>query len=66
MNYDEMSAAVKDAERTMRLADIATDSLVQLVVGRLRKVTSWRGHDALKSLKKELRDYNMGTGKWKQ
>ena len=63
MTFDEMTEAVEEAERTIRMADIATRKVAKLIIGRLRsiKTPSW----VLAELKRELRDYNIHTGQWK-
>ncbi len=63
MNFDEMHAAVKDAENTLRLADLHVSKMANLVAGRLRSGdVSGR---VLAELKRELANYNIHTGKWK-
>lgn len=60
--FDEMDAAVQDAERTLRVADELATRIARFLVGRLRKVNSqW----ILADLKRELKDFNMQTQKWK-
>jgi len=61
MNYDDMSEAVRDANNTFRLADIAADRVARLLVGRLRRVSQ----ADLYELKRELKNYNMKTGEWR-
>lgn len=61
MNFDEMHAAVKDAERTLSLADGVITKIARMLIGRLRKVESgW----VLADLKRELRGFNIHTKKW--
>lgn len=59
--FDEMRAAVNEAESTLRAVDSIAEQLARMLVGRLRKVSSYY----LSKLKRELRDYNIHTGKWK-
>ena len=62
MNYNEMQMAIEDAERTLYQADRAAGVIAHLMIGRLRKVGSqW----VLVALKKELKNYNMQTGQWR-
>jgi hypothetical protein len=61
MTYDEMSAALKEAERTMNVADTVATWIARLLVGRLRKVSS---ESTLVALKRELRDFDSRTGRW--
>lgn len=62
MNIDQMNAAVDEAKATLQRADSVADKLARLLIGRLRKVSSpW----VLRTLKKELANYNMRTSEWK-
>lgn len=63
MDFDEMTKAVNQASQTINMADNMVGRMAALIVGRLRK-SSVSG-SVLKSLKKELQDYNMHTGMWK-
>ncbi len=63
MELHEMIAAVKDAERTMNLANSYTNQLAGLIVGRLR--TGRVAHWVLRQLKKELAGYNTHTRQWR-
>lgn len=60
--FDEMRAAVSDAESTLRAADSVVNDLARLLKGRLRKVDS--GY-LLAALKNELKDFNAHTKTWK-
>jgi len=57
--------ATRDAEMINRQVDNQTAQLCELIEGRLRKVSSWRGIAALKKIKAELRDFDARTGRWK-
>lgn len=59
--FDEMKAALIEAEATVRAADSIADHMARILRGRLRKVSKWN----LKSLKRELADFNAHTGEWK-
>lgn len=61
MTFDEMDAAVKEAERTNALIDRFVNRFAEFLVGRLRQVSGYK----LKRLKMELRDFNMHTQSWK-
>lgn len=63
MNFDEMAAAVADAERTIRLLDHRVNQMAKLVAGRLQSADV--PQSVLCNLKKELQNYNMTTGEWK-
>lgn len=76
MRFDEMVAAVRDADQamkravrdadqTMRRADKYASMMAEMLVGRLRKVKSDAWNDDLAKLKRELRDYNISTREWK-
>lgn len=59
--FDEMRQALRDARTTMAAADSVANGMAELLVGRLRKVSPVY----LEKLKRELRDYNIHTGRWK-
>lgn len=61
--FDLMRDSMREAEATIRAADMVSSQMARMLVGRLRKVQH-RG--ALEALKRELRDYNMQTGQWKE
>lgn len=60
--FDMMRQAMTEAEITMRAADEVADRMARMLSGRLRKVQS---NHVLAQLKRELRDYNIQTGDWK-
>jgi hypothetical protein len=60
--FDEMRLAVSLAKDTLRAADNAANDMAILLRGRLRQVNN---RDALRKLKRELRDFDMTTGQWK-
>jgi hypothetical protein len=62
MNWSEFSDAVRDARNTLQLADDAVRDLGGLLPGRLHKVSTYD----LRRIKRELRDFDMVTGKWKE
>lgn len=57
----DMRIAVDRAKYTLDNADDVASDLARLLQGRLRHVSPY----ILKKLKKELRDFNMHTGNWK-
>lgn len=59
--FDTMRAAVAEARATMNAADKMATQIAPLLRGRLRQCASWD----LKALKRELRDFNIHTGTWK-
>ena len=59
--FDQMREAVAEAKNTMQAADAVADSMARMLTGRLSKVNSY----TLTQLKKELRDFNMHTGTWR-
>lgn len=59
--FDQVRAAVAEATTTLRAADSVARDLASLLVGRLHHVHS-PAH--LAALKKELRHYNIHTGRW--
>ena len=62
MTIFDAARAVSDAEGTLRAADAQAERMAGLLIGRLRKISAWR----LKQLKRELREFNIQTGKWKE
>ena len=64
ISWDEMNAAVKDAEITIRQAEVRINDMARIVAGRLR--LAGVSNYYLKRLKKELKNYNMHTGQWKE
>ena len=60
--FDEMKQAVAEADHTMRAADSVAGDIASMLRGRLRHVPAY----FLKDLKRELRDFNMHTGQWKE
>ena len=65
MNFNQMNEAVKEAENTLHIADMTTEKLLSLLVGRLRNIKNYNGHTNLSKLKKELKNYNSTTREWK-
>jgi hypothetical protein len=65
--WDEVRSAVRQSKATLQAADEVAGDLAQLLAPRLRSVDagSWDNREALKALKKQLRDFDMTTGKWK-
>jgi hypothetical protein len=58
--HDLMRAAVQQARSTMTAADNAANSMADLLKGRLKHVSFYH----LKELKRELRNFNIHTGRW--
>jgi hypothetical protein len=58
--FDQMRAAMCDAEAQMRAADDVADQMLGMLLGRLRKCSTYR----LKRLKRELQSFNAHTGEW--
>lgn len=67
--FDEMREALDDYDACGRALDAHVRNFVRAIRGRLRKMDAgkWSAdHDNLCALKKELANYNMQTGKWKE
>ncbi len=64
MVLSEVENAVREAEMTMRNANQCVSTMAGLIAGKLRSSDVWTY--TLDELKKELRDYNMHTGCWKE
>jgi hypothetical protein len=60
MNWNDMKTAVEEAQRTMSAVDSQVNFMARLLEGRLHSVNS----STLGRLKRELRDYNIHTGRW--
>lgn len=69
MNFADMQAVIDEADRTQRIVDQHVNVLIRLISGRLRAAGNpgyWsRERTALASLKRELRDFDTRTGRWK-
>ena len=66
MRFHEMFEAMNEAERTLKLADEQSEKMARLLSGRLRMASrSYFGARAVADLKRELRDFNMQTCRWK-
>jgi len=67
MNWTEANEAFRDAQRTIKAADLISTDMLLMLVGRLRKTNKYDYHvrQALSQLKKELRDWNSKTETWK-
>lgn len=63
MTYDEINKALDEARWLMQRADTVAEKVLPFAVGRLRRLDV--NHDTLRSLKRELADWNSHTGKWK-
>lgn len=61
MNWDDFRQAFNTARNTMNQADSVANEMADMLDGRLRKVSGYR----LEKLKRQLRDFNMHTGQWK-
>lgn len=61
--FDDVRVAVDNARAQIRAVDSIATAMVRLLVGRLRCCTDgW----ALAALKRELRDFDMTTKRWKR
>ena len=60
MTYQEMDAAVREAEAVVRRAESYKSRMARFLIGRLRGIDP----DILHDLKKELRKFNASTGEW--
>lgn len=60
--FDEMRQAVARAKAAKSACESNANAMVDLLDGNLKSVAGWR----LVKLKKELRDFNIQTHKWKE
>jgi len=58
--FDDMRAAMRDARTTLAAADSVAEELGRMLVGRLNRCNTW----TLRRLKRELRNFNITTGRW--
>lgn len=63
MDFNEMTNALKEAQRNIDIADRFTGDVARMVAGRLRKSNA--SVETLRTLKKELAGFNMHTCSWK-
>lgn len=61
MNYNEMDAAIREAEATIRRAEEYKNKMANFLVHRLKGISV----HTLKRLKSELKNFNSNTGEWK-
>lgn len=59
--FDTMRAAVREARAVENAANEHANAMAWIIKGRLRHVSA----DALREMKRELRDFNIHTGEWK-
>lgn len=63
MTYDEIEAALLRAGEIMSRADRLAQRSIRFSIGRLRRLDI--DVDDLRELKRELRNFDITTGKWK-
>lgn len=61
--WDQVAAGVHAAQRTQNAINSFTREMAQIVAGNLRR--GGCGVGVLRELKRELRDFDMVTGRWK-
>lgn len=61
MKYDEMDAAIQEAEAVIKRAELFRNKMARFLIGRLGGVDV----GILRRLKKELRNFNSNTNTWK-
>ena len=64
MTLDDIRDAVQAAEWTQQMVDKSVGKMARLCAGRLR--VSDAPAYTLRTLKRELRGFNMTTGEWKE
>lgn len=60
--FDEMRAAMREAEQTLDAAKSVAGQMGSMLAGKLRNCHA----DDLARMKRELRDFNIHTGRWKR
>lgn len=66
MPLSEMEAAVNEAKTVISRAEMCIPAMLKLCKGRLRVVREYWDLKALAAIKRELRDFNSQTLKWKE
>lgn len=61
MSLLDMQVAINEAQKTLSQADRVAQQMGRLLQGRLKNISPY----VLEQLKRELRDFNMHTGKWR-
>ena len=67
--FDEIRDAVDSAKDQLEAADATAYDMADLMQGRLRRVMQSNRYgctDILRTLKRELRDFDATTGQWKK
>jgi hypothetical protein len=66
MKFEEFESAFNDAQSTLWKVDHISQKLAEMLIGRLRLASkTYAGARYVAKLKRELRDFNMQTLKWK-
>lgn len=60
--FESMREAMEEARRVNNAADAYANQMAEMLNGRLKCVSSHH----LARLKRQLRDFNIHTGKWKE
>jgi hypothetical protein len=60
--FEEMRSAVSRAKEVFRAVEQCSRDMARLLRGNLRQCNDWD----LKALKRELKDFNIHTGRWKE
>lgn len=63
MQFDDFQGAVAQARRTLSTADTFVGAMARMIRGKLRSGNV--SNFTLTVLKRELRNYNIQTGRWK-
>lgn len=63
MTFDQMYTAVQSARDAIRAADQVANRMAYIIKDRLRAGDI--NADTLRAFKRELRNFDMTTGKWK-
>lgn len=62
--WDQMREAVSEAKAAIKASDSYVQSMAEMIAGRLRQSTT--AGSTLALLKRELRDFNIHTQRWKK
>lgn len=63
MTNDEMLYAMRQARTTLESSNLLAEQAISFAVGRLSRMSI--SIEDLRAFKRELRDFDITTGKWK-
>lgn len=65
--FEQTRRGLAQAKAQIRAVDLIAEDLAVLLKGRCRQASkTWIGGDAIADLKRELKDFNIHTRRWKK